>query len=106
MNDQQIDAYIEGHIKVLGLELADFTTGRVDMYRIVTEGEYNDLQPFDNLSIPIKDLVRYWWNNIADQEAFLDDILTEYKDRFLARKEPEENYPDFSDAFDNVAEGL
>ena len=26
---------------------------------------------YKNLAIPVKDLVRYWWNNIADQEAII-----------------------------------
>ena len=46
-----------------------------------------------NLAIPLKDLFRYWWNNVVDQEAvidmMMDDVFTEYKDRLLPRKEPE-----------------
>ncbi len=58
---------------------------------LLTEGEFNPALPYNNLIIPVKDLVRYWWNNCVDQEAMLgdilEDILTLCKDRMLPKKE-------------------
>ena len=108
MNDAEIDAYISKRISDLDLELGDFITGRADIYRILTEGEFHELQPYSNLAVPVKDLVAYWWNNIADHDGFidvvLDDILTVYKDRLLPERE--EEYFDVTDAMDKVAEAL
>ena len=109
LNDQEIDAYITKRVKDLDLELYDFINGRVSIYQILTEGEYNQFHPYDNLAVPLKDLFRYWWNNFADQDGFIDDILgdiyTEFKDRLLPPKQ-EQPQPDHSDAFDKVAEDL
>ena len=109
MNDQEVDAYISNRVHDLDLQLYDFINGRVNIYQILTEGEYDPFNPYDNLSVPLKDLVRYWWNNFADQDGFIDDILdhiyTEFKDRMLPPK-MEQPEPDYSDAFDKVAEGL
>lgn len=57
----------------------------------------------------MKDIVRYWWNTIADQEAVIEDIfdelLTAYKDRMLPKKSEEEPV-DISDAFDELLEAV
>lgn len=70
---------------------------------LLTEGDFNPQKPYENISIPVKDLIRYWWNNMADQESIIadafEDILTEYKDRMLPEKEEEKSI-DFSDTFD------
>lgn len=109
LNDNEVDVYITKRVQDLDLQLYDFIQGRVNIYQILTEGEYDQFRPLDKLAIPVKDLVRYWWNNFADQEGFLDDVLdhiyTEFKDRMLPAKEPVEE-PEFSDAFDKVAESL
>ena len=53
----------------------------------------------------MKDLVRYWWNNLADQEAIVEDalegILTVYKDRMLPEEQEEESV-DFSNVFEKI----
>lgn len=71
---------------------------------LLTEGEFDPDNPYKNLAIPAKDLVRYWWKNIADREAVLqgvlEDVLTVYKDRMLPKEEEES--VDVSDAFDIV----
>jgi len=74
---------------------------------LLTEGDFDQDLPYNNLSIPVKDLVRYWWDNFADREAVLgivfDHLLTVYKDRMLPER-PEEEPVDLSDAFDGIGE--
>jgi hypothetical protein len=76
---------------------------------LLTKGEFNPREPYKNLAIPIKDLVRYWWNNLADQEEFIaeafEDILTVYKDRLLP-EEKEEERVDFSEMFEDILLGI
>lgn len=54
---------------------------------MLPEGRYDQFDLCANLAVPLKDIVRYWWNNIADQYAIIDmvmdDIWTEYKNRSL-----------------------
>ncbi|MBI4775959.1 MAG: hypothetical protein HY788_17600 [Deltaproteobacteria bacterium] len=94
MDDKEIDAYISKRIRDLELNLYDFTCGRVDMASVLTEGEYRAHDPYRNLGVPLRDLIRYWWNNLVDQDCVidnvLDDILTEYKDRMLPKEEVRE----------------
>ena len=70
-----------------------------------TEGEFYPDRPYENLAIPVKKLVRYWWNNLADQEAIIEDafedILTIYKARLLPEKDEEETV-DFSVALEKI----
>lgn len=72
---------------------------------LLTEGEFDPNKPYKSLAIPVRDLVRYWWNNLADQEAIianaLEGILTVYKDRMLP-EEPEKEAVGFSDAFQSI----
>ena len=53
----------------------------------------------------MKDLFRYWWDNLADQEGITEDafdaILTVFKDRILPENEEEETLG-FSDVWDEV----
>ena len=137
MNDKEIDRYITNQIRFRDITLNDLIGGKyidpspedkssspnerarwnrfqseTSDYRIcelLTEGDFDPELPYNNLSISTKDLVRYWWNTIADQEAFLgyvfEDILTEYKDRLLPKK-PEEEPVDISDAFDELLEAI
>ena len=76
---------------------------------LLTEGEFDPDNPYKNLAIHPKDLVRHWWNNYADQEALIEDIfedlLTVYKDRMLPEEKEDESL-DFSDAFDDALEPL
>ena len=135
LNDREIDAYITSKIQKRGITLYDiiggpsvdpepcnweksfpervrsnrFSTDYSDtrLCELLTEGEFDPDNPYKRLAIPIKDLVRYWWNNIADQEAVIEEIfdaiMTHYKDSLLP-EEPEEERPDYSDAFDQVVE--
>lgn len=120
LNDQEIDAYITRRINELGVTLYDicggqnidpepdnwakpykervrcnrFTTDYFDtrLCELLTEGEFDPYRPFDNLAVPLKDIIRYWWNNISDQEEMiseiLDAVMTHFKDRMLP-DEPE-----------------
>lgn len=64
------------------------------MCELLCDGEFNEFSPYSNFSIPIKDLFRYWWNNIADPDAFLDEIMGDlyvhFKDKMLPAEEEEE----------------
>jgi hypothetical protein len=134
MNDKQIDAYITRQIRKRGITLYDIVGGqsidpepdnwtksyqeRVRCNKFITDTfpsrlcelltdkrKFDPEHPYDNLKILLKDLVRYWWNNIVDQEdilfEILDGIMTIFKDRMLP-PQPEEEPPDYSDAFDDV----
>ena len=137
MNDKEIDRYIRDQIKARDITLYDFIGGKyidpnpedkssfpnerarwnrfkseaydLRLCELLTEGDFDPSFPYNNLAIPMKDLVRYWWNTIADQEAVIEDIcdelLTAYKDRMLP-KEPEEEPVDISDAFDELLEAV
>jgi hypothetical protein len=84
-----------------------FTTDNANtrLCEILTDGQYDPDRPYQNLGIPLKDLVRFWWNNVADQEDMLfeifDGIMTYYSAK-LFPKEQEEVQPDYADAFDKV----
>jgi len=84
-----------------------FSSSRWDFRfcELLTEGEFDPDLPYNNLAIPVKDIVRYWWNNIAYQEAIIEDIfediLTCYKDRMLPEVQ-EEKPMDLKDAFDEL----
>ena len=137
MNDQEIDDYITSQIEKRGITLYDIIGGpsidpdpknmikpfgeRVRQNRFIassfeyrlcellTEDGFDPDYPYENLAIPMKDIIRYWWKNIADQEALVevifDGIMTHYKDRLLP-EEPEEEPEDMSDAFDEVMEAV
>ena len=131
MNDKEIDHYISKQIRDRGIGLYDIIGGEFidpdphdktqpsnkrarwnrfesEIYEhrlceLLTEGEFDPDLPYNNLAIPLKDLVRYWWDNCVDQEAMLgdilEDLLTIYKDRMLPK---EEEPVEISDAFDNI----
>jgi hypothetical protein len=133
MDDQEIDRYITDQIRKRDITLYDIIGGKyidptpekkgqnpnerarwnrfsslywdLRLCELLTEGEFNPDLPYNNLSVPLKDLVRYWWNNCVDQEAMLgdilEDILTLYKDRMLPKKEEP---VEISDAFHSVVE--
>lgn len=107
MDDHEVDPYITERVSDLGLTLHDFIYGRLEMSEILTEGKYDPYKPYGNLAIPLKDVVRYWWNNFADHDAIIDmalcDLVTEYKDRFLPEKEPEKS-PDTLHLMDELLE--
>lgn len=109
MDDQEVDTYITKRVSDLGLTLHDFIYRGVDMCQVLTEGDYDPYNPYGNLAVPLKDIVRYWWNNFADHDAIIDmalcDLETEYKDRLLPEKEPEK-YPDTSDLMDGLLEAV
>ena len=137
MNDYEIDRYITSQIEKRGITLYDmvggpsidpepgnwakpfgqrvrqnrFTTSLFEyrLCELLTEDGFDPDYPYENLAVPMKDIVRYWWNRIADQEAVLevvfDGIMTHYKDRLLP-DEPEEEGMDVSDAFDRVQEAV
>ena len=130
MDDRMIERYIMRQIRIKGITAYDIIGGpsidpepdnwakpyneriRCNRFQskywdhrlceLLTEGDFNPQKPYENISIPVKDLIRYWWNNMADQESIIadafDDILTEYKDRLLPAKEEEERM-DYSDVF-------
>jgi hypothetical protein len=135
INDKDVDAYIAEQIRKRKITLYDIIggeyidpdpedksscpnerarwnkfkclSGDLRFCELLTEGEFDPDLPYNKLAIPIKDLVRYWWNNCVDQEAFLEDILEEilliYKDRML----PDEEKPvDISDSFDELLEAI
>ena len=135
MNDLEVDSYITWQIRKRGITLYDMTGGeyidpspeRVDLpvgqrarynrfttlsgelrlCELLTDSGFDPENPYGNLSVPVRDLVRYWWNNIADHEwlpdlAF-DVIFTLYKDRMLPQEE-EKTAPDLADALDEIME--
>jgi hypothetical protein len=136
MDDREIDRYITEQIKELDITLYDilgspyvdpepqnhdksynerirpnrFSSQYWDqrLCELLTIGEFNPNRPYEKLAIPLKDLVRYWWDNIADQEAILEDalgdILTVYKDRMLPDGEEELEY--ISDVLDRLLEAV
>ena len=79
------------------------------MCELLTEGEFDPDRPYGNLGIPLKDIIRYWWNEIADKEIILDtvfeDLFVGYKDRMLP-EEPEEPQPDYTDSLDGLLEAV
>lgn len=135
MEDKMVDRYITGQIRKRGITLYDIIGGKyIDpnpekkdqpanqrarwnrfsssswdyrLCELLTEGEFDPHHPYKSLAISPKNLVRYWWNNCVDQEAFLEDImediLTLYKDRMLP-KEKYEKETDISDACDGLLE--
>jgi hypothetical protein len=136
MDDREVDRYITKQIKELDITLYDIIGGPyVDpepknhykpyaerirpnrfssqywdlrLCELLTLGEFNPDRPYEKLAIPLKDLVRYWWDNIADQEAILEDalgdILIVYKDRMLPEGEEEPEHITY--AFDRLLEGV
>ncbi|MEW6664147.1 MAG: hypothetical protein AB1512_02855 [Thermodesulfobacteriota bacterium] len=137
MNDLEIDQYITWQIKkrkinlydMIGGEYIDPDPGNVEtpvgqrarpnrfktlsgwerLCELLTKGKFDPDNPYGSLAVPLRDLVRYWWTNMVDQDVILenifDDIFTVYKDRLLP-KEKEEERPDFSDALDEVEVAL
>ena len=137
MDDRMIDRYIMEQIKKGGITAYDIIGGpsidsepdnRAKPYNerircnrfqsqywdhrlceLLTEGDFNPKKPYENLAIPVKDLIRYWWDNLADQEAVIeaafDAILTVYKDRLLPEEEEEETV-DFSDSSEAILNNL
>jgi hypothetical protein len=133
LDDYEIDDYITGKIEERDITLYDILGERyIDpnpedktrpsnkrarwnrfssltfehrLCELLTESEFDPDLPYNNLAIPMKGLVRYWWNNIADQEGVIelvfDGILTYHKDRMLP-EEPEEEPADIFDAFDEL----
>jgi hypothetical protein len=106
MNDQEVDAYISRRLREKGIEWGHFISGRVYIDQILTEGEYDQFNPYSNLAVSIPDLVRYWWNRHTDRYGFINDVLEDlwidFKDRAAPRQEPVEPEPDYSDAFDEI----
>ena len=115
MDDFAIDRYITRQIEKRGITLYDMIEdGDVDptpqimdppfsqrvrpnkfhctdwdlrLCELLTRGRFDPEDPYRNLAIPLKDLVRYWWNTRADHDLFLErvfeDILLVYKERYL-----------------------
>ena len=83
------------------------SSGDLRLCELLTEGKFDEYNPCKGLGIPIKDLVRYWWNNVVDQNLMLSEIFEEildfYKDK-LPPKEPEDEVVDISDSFDRLLE--
>jgi len=102
-----IDAYISKRLKDLGITLADFINNRVCMAEILTDGEYDQFNPYGNLAFPVRDIFRYWWTKYADQGAVIDmvieDLATEYKDRMLPETDRGEPL-DLTDAIDGFTD--
>lgn len=137
MDDQAVDAYITKRIEKRGITVYDMLAeGDVDpapqigelpfpqrvrpnrfscpewdlrLCELLTHGRFDPENPYRKLGVPLKDLVRYWWDNCVDQEAFLEraleDILLIYKDRMLP-EEKEEKPADTGKAFDGIAKSL
>ena len=135
MDDKQVDAYITKQIKKRGITLYDIIGGKyidptpdaiepspgqrsrwnrfscgplcLRLCELLTPKGFDPDDPYRGLVVPLKDLVRYWWNNCVERELVLEDIfediLEHYKDRMLPPEEPKER-ADISDAFDGVLE--
>jgi len=78
------------------------------LYELLTKDEFDPDNPYRNLAVALKDLVRYWWNNCVDQEIVLErvmeDILLPHKDRMLPVNE--ENPVHTAGAFNGVLRSL
>lgn len=76
---------------------------------LLTPKGFDEDDPYRRLAIPLKDLVRFWWNNCIEPGYFLEevfeDILRLYKDRMLPPEKPKER-ADISGALDGVLEVL
>lgn len=137
VNDSEVDAYISKRIEDKGICLQDMIgpkyidpepynkkqhwkerarwnrfkslSGEMRLCELLTEGEFDPNRPYNDLGIPIKDIVRYWWNEMADQECIIEEIFeeiyTEYKDRMLPER-PEEMLMDLTGAFDELLEAI
>ena len=137
MNDSEVDAYITNCLKEKDICLQDMIgpkyidpepenkrqhlkerarwnrfksiTGEMRLCEFLTEGQFDSEKPYDNLIIAPKDIIRYWWNNIADQEYVLgmvfEEVFTEDKDRMLP-EEPEEDQPDHTEALEGLLEAV
>jgi hypothetical protein len=75
---------------------------------LLTENGFDPDKPYANLSVPLKDLVRFWWNNCVDPELFVgeifEDILLLYKDRMMPERK--EKQPDLSNGLDGLLEAV
>jgi len=102
-----IDDYISKKLKDLDITLGDFINNRVCMAEILTDGEYDQFNPYGSLTFPVRDIFRYWWTKYADQDAVidmvLDDLMTEYKDRLLPDQECGQSV-DLTDAIDGFTD--
>jgi hypothetical protein len=137
LNDSEVDAYISNCLKEKDICLQDMigpkyidpepenkrqhwkerarwnrfksTTGEMRLCELLTEGEFDPERPYENLGIAPRDIIRYWWNSIADQEYVLgmvfEEVFTEYKDRMLP-EEPEQPLPDYVDSLDGLLEAV
>jgi hypothetical protein len=137
LNDAEVDAYITKRLKERDICLQDMigpkyidpdpenkrqhwkerarwnrfksTTGEMRLCELLTEGKFHSEKPYDNLTIAPRDIIRYWWKNIADQEYVLgmvfEEVFTEYKDRMLP-EEQEEELLDHTEALDGLLEAV
>ena len=112
-----IDRYVMNQIKKRGITFYDFQGGNyIDpdpegpglpherarnnrfkqndcsfrMCELLSEGIFDEFAPYSNLVIPLKDVIRYWWSNIADADAFLDEIMNDLYDHFKDKMLPAE----------------
>lgn len=134
MDDRMIDRYITEQIRKRGITLYDIIgeeyidpdphnvdgqasqrarwnrfktlSGDLRFCELLTEGDFDEYNPYRGLAIPVKDLVRYWWDNIVDHDLVLGeifgDIMDFYKDKMLPEEQEEEL--DLSDSFDELLE--
>jgi hypothetical protein len=131
VDDRMIDRYVMEQIRKRGITLYDFLGGSyIDpdpegtglpherarynrfqqedwsfrMCELLSEGKFDEFAPYSKLVIPLKDLIRYWWNNIADADAFLDEIMGDLYDHFKDKLLPveEERVLDASDVLDKI----
>ena len=68
--------------------------------------EISDYNPYENLFVPIKDIVRYWLNNIADLDAFLDEIMCDLYDHFSDKLEYGDETEEEVIKIDDFVEGI
>jgi hypothetical protein len=99
MDDAAIDKYISSRIRKNGIGLPELLSPEISpswslkLCEILTEGDFDPYDPYRKLTIPLKDIVRYWWDNCIEPELFLgeifEDIMTIYKDRMLPPEKAE-----------------
>ena len=99
MDDKQVDGYITKRIKKRGITLYDIIGGKyidqtpdaiepppgqrtrrnrfscppldLRLCELFAKKRFDPEDPYRNPAVPLKDLVRYWWNNCVEQETVL-----------------------------------
>lgn len=102
-----IETYREAGMSPGEAEKIAYGNSQDDLLNESGESEPGDLH--EEQAIPLSDVVGYWWNNVADREQaieeILDAVMSYYEDRMLPLPDKEDVIdPEYSHAFDRILE--